>query len=469
MRARVTFEENRQARQQIVVTEIPYMVNKARLAEKIAALVNTRKIADIADIRDESSKRGGMRLVVILKKGANPHVVLNQLYKHTQLQDTFGVNMVSLVDGVPRTLGLQAMIRHYIDHQVDVTTKRTRYQLRKAQEQDHLVQGYLIALANIDEVIAIIRGSEDTADARANLMGRFELSEIQANAILDMPLKRLTRLSREELERQHQELLARIAYLGELLADPAKLLGVVKEELLGIRKKYADVRRTEIRADEGDFDIEDLIQEQDVIITVTRAGYVKRMPMETYRRQGRGGKGVIGGNLKEDDIISQVFTTTTHHWLLVFTNKGRVYRAKVHEVPEATRQAAACTSRTYRAWGSARTRRSRRSSTSRSTTPDATSCSQRRRAGSRRHGCPSTTPPRIGARRDQPGRRGRAIGTLLTDGKDDLILSPVRVRPSGSARPRTTHGPATAGVIGMKLRPGTRSSRWLRPARATAS
>ena len=456
MRARVSIEETRQARQQIVVTEIPYMVNKARLAEKIAALVNTRKIADIADIRDESSKRGGMRLVVVLKKGSNPHVVLNQLYKHTQLQDTFGVNMVSLVEGVPRTLGLQPMIRYYIDHQVDVTTKRTRYQLRKAQEQDHLVQGYLIALANIDEVIAIIRGSEDTADARANLMGRFELSEVQANAILDMPLKRLTRLSREDLERQHQELLARIAYLSELLDDPAKLLGVVKEELLEIRKKYADARRTEIRADEGDFDIEDLIQEQDVIISITRAGYVKRMPMETYRRQGRGGKGVIGGNMKADDIISQVFTTTTHHWLLVFTNKGRVYRVKVHEVPEATRQARGTYVANLPGMGFGSDEKIAAVIDLKEYESGRYLVFATKNGKVKKTPLPEYDSPRVGGLAAiNLAASDELIGTLLTDGKDDLILVSRQGQAirfgEASCRPM---GRATAGVIGMKLRDG---------------
>src|SRR5712691_870713 len=339
MRARVSIEESRQGRERLVVTEIPYMVNKARLAEKVRDLVVARRVNDIADLRDESSKRGGMRFVVELKRGANPHVVLNQLYKHTQLQDTFGVNMVALVEGVPRTLNLKQVIRHYVDHQVDVVTRRTRYELRKAEERDHIVQGLLIALANIDEVIKIIRAARDVDQARKKLMVRFELSEIQANYILDMPLRRLTRLERRKLEDEHQELLATVARLKDLLEHADKVKALVKDELLELRKKYADPRRTEIRADEGEFDIEDLIQEQDVIITITRAGYVKRLPVDTYRRQLRGGKGVIGANLKADDIITQVFTTTTHHWLLVFTNKGKVYRAKVHEVPESGRTA----------------------------------------------------------------------------------------------------------------------------------
>jgi DNA gyrase subunit A len=456
MRARVTIEENRGGNQQIVVTEIPYQVNKASVAQKIQKLYKAGVISEIrpdVGLRDESSKRGGMRLVIELKKGANPHVVLNKLYKHTQLQDTFGVNMVALVDGVPRTLGLVPMIRHYIDHQVDVTTRRTRFELAEAERRDHVVQGYLIALANIDEVIAIIRAADDTPDARSRLMERFGLSEIQSNAILDMPLKRLTRLSRDELEREHQELVALIARLTELLADPAKLLALVKEELLAIGEKYADERRTEIRGDEGDLEIEDLIQEQDVIITITRAGYVKRLAMEAYRRQGRGGKGVIGGNLKEDDIISQVFTTTTHHWLLVFTNKGKVYRVKVHEVPEATRQARG----TYVA-----------------NLPGMAFGSDERIAAVidikdyedgkylvfatknglvKKTALPEYDSPRTGLAAINLRDSDELISTLLTDGRDDLVLvsrqgQAIRFGES-SVRPM---GRQTAGVIGMRLR-----------------
>ena len=336
MRAKVEIDETRTGKQIIAITELPYMVNKARLAEKIAMLVDSGKIKDISDVRDHSS-RAGMRLVVELKRGANPHVVLNQLYKHTQLQDSFGVNMVALVDGVPRTLNLAQAIGHYIDHQVEVVTRRTKYELRRAEERDHIVQGLLIALANIDAVIKIIRGSADADEARTKLMARFKLSDIQANYILDMPLRRLTRLERTKLEDEHKELLALIRRLKALLKDPKKIRALIKEELLDIRARFADERRTQIRPDEGEFNLEDLIAEEDVVITVTRAGYVKRLPIETYRRQGRGGRGVIGANLKEEDVVKHVFTTTTHHWLLVFTNKGRVYRSKIHEVPEGSR------------------------------------------------------------------------------------------------------------------------------------
>jgi DNA gyrase subunit A len=336
MRAKVEIDETRTGKQVIAITELPYMVNKARLAEKIAGLVDGGKIKDISDIKDHSSRQG-MRLTVELKRGANPHVVLNLLYKHTQLQDNFGVNFVALVDGVPRTLNLAQAIGHYIDHQVDVVTRRTKYELRKAEERAHILEGLLIALANIDEVIKIIRASNDADEARGKLMERFKLSEIQTNYILDMPLRRLTKLERGKIEEEHRELMALIKHLTALLKDPKKLRELIKEELLDIRKRFADERRTQIRPAEGEFDIEDLIAEEDVVITVTRAGYVKRLPIETYRRQGRGGRGVIGANLKEEDVVQHVFTTTTHNWLLVLTNRGRIYRSKVHEVPEGSR------------------------------------------------------------------------------------------------------------------------------------
>ena len=338
VRAVTQIEESSSGKSKIVVTELPYQVNKARLAEKIAELVKLQKLKDIADLKDESN-REGMRLVIETKRGANPHVVLNQLYKHTQLQESFGVIMLALVDGVPRTLNLAEMVGYYVDHQVDVVTRRTRYDLRKAEERDHIVLGLLIALDHLDEVIKIIRGSQDADAARTSLMKRFKLSEIQANHILDMPLRRLTKLARTELEKEHEELLERIEYLKSLLNDPVKLRAVIKEELLEIRKKHADSRRTSIRAEDGDFDVEDLIAEEDVVITVSRAGYVKRLPMDSFKRQGRGGKGVRGQNLKEEDVVKHVFTTTTHHWMLFFTTKGRVYRVKAHEIPESGRTA----------------------------------------------------------------------------------------------------------------------------------
>jgi DNA gyrase subunit A len=338
VRAVTTIEEGPQGRSNIVVTELPYQVNKARLAEKVADLVKTGKVKDIVDVRDESSRQG-MRLVIVTKRGANASVVLNQLYKHTQLQENFGAIMLSLVEGVPRTLSLAEMIGYYVDHQVDVVTRRTRYDLRKAEERDHIVQGLLIALDHLDEVIKIIRGSADADAARKKLMSTFKLSEIQANHILDMPLRRLTKLARTELEEEHAKLLELIAYFTTLLKDPKKLRGVIKDELAEIRKKHANARRTKIRSDEGEFDVEDLIAEEDVIITVSRAGYVKRLPVDAFKKQGRGGKGVRGQNLKEEDVVKHVFTTTTHHWMLFFTTKGRVYRVKAHEIPESGRTA----------------------------------------------------------------------------------------------------------------------------------
>ncbi len=339
VRAVTTIEEGTQGRSTIVVTELPYQVNKARLAEKIADLVKSGKVKDIADVQDHSSGREGMRLVIVLKRGANPHVVLNQLYKNTQLQDSFGVIMLALVDGVPRTLNLAEMIGYYVDHQVDVVTRRTRFEKAKREDRLHIVEGLLIALDHLDEVIAIIRGSQDAEEARTKLMKKFKLSEIQANHILDMPLRRLTRLARAELDSEKKDLLERIKYLDSLLKSPVKLRGVIKDELIEIRQKYGDARRTRLRPDEGELDIEDLIAEEDVVLTVSRAGYIKRHAVDTFRRQGRGGKGIRGANLKEEDVITNVFTTTTHHWLLVFTTRGKVYRVKVHQVQDSSRTA----------------------------------------------------------------------------------------------------------------------------------
>jgi DNA gyrase subunit A len=338
VRAVTQIEESTSGKSKIVVTELPYQVNKARLAEKIADLVKTQKLKDIADLKDESN-REGMRLVIETKRGANPNVVLNQLYKHTQLQENFGIIMLALVDGVPRTLNLSEMVGYYVDHQVDVVTRRSRFDLRKAEERDHIVLGLLIALDHLDEVIKIIRGSADADAARKKLMSTFTLSEIQANHILDMPLRRLTKLARTELDKEHAELLEKIAYFTALLEDPVKLRAVIKDELLEIKKKHGDGRRTTVRADEGDFDVEDLIAEEDVLISVSRAGYVKRLPLDAFKKQHRGGKGVRGQNLKEEDVVKHVFTTTTHHWMLFFTTKGRVYRVKAHEIPESGRTA----------------------------------------------------------------------------------------------------------------------------------
>jgi DNA gyrase subunit A len=454
MRGRVVIEEGHQGRQRVVVTELPYMVNKANLARKIKDLYDARRIRDIADLRDESSGRGGMRLVVDLKRNANPQVVLNQLYKHTQLQDTFGVNMLALVDGVPRTLSLDQFIKHYIAHQVDVVTKRSRFELRKAEERDHIVLGLLIALQNIDEVIRIIRAAADADQARTRLMAKFKLSEIQANYILDMPLRRLTRLERQKLEDEHKELVATVKRLQTLLKDPKALLGVVKAELLQIRKKYADPRRTELMADQGDLEVEDLIQETDVIITITRAGYVKRLPVETYRRQGRGGRGVIGANLKADDIISQVFTTTTHHWLLVFTNRGKVYRTKVHEVPEGSRTGRGTYVANLPGMGFGGDEKIASVIDLKDYSDGRFLVFATKKGVIKKTSLAEYDSPRTGlaAINLRPG--DELIGTILSDGKDDIILvsklgQAIRFS-EGSARPM---GRPASGVIGMRLRP----------------
>jgi DNA gyrase subunit A len=452
VRAVANIEETSQGRQRIVVTELPYQVNKARLLEKIADLVRSGKLKDIADLADQSSGRGGMRVVIDLKRGANPHVVLNQLYKHTQLQENFGVIMLALVDNVPRVLNLAEMIGYYVDHQIDVVTRRTRYELRRAEERDHIVQGLLIALQHLDEVIRIIRGSQDAEEARTKLMSKFKLSEIQANHILDMPLRRLTRLARTELEQEHKDLLARIKHLKALLKDPKKIRGVIREELLEIRKKHADERRTALKADQGELDIEDLIAEEDVVITVSRAGYVKRQPLENFKRQGRGGRGIRGANLKEEDVVSHVFTTTTHHWLMFFTTKGKVYRVKVHEVPESGRTARG----TYAAnlpgvsiTGDERV----------SAVIDLKEYAEGRyllfatkKGMVKKTPLPEYDSPRTGLAAINLHAGDELIDVRLTDGKDDVFLisrrgQAIRFRETG-VRPM---GRPAAGVIGMRL------------------
>jgi DNA gyrase subunit A len=452
VRAVCTIEESSSNRQRIVVSELPYQVNKARLAEKIAELHRAGRVKDIADIKDHSSGRAGMRLVIELKRGANPQVVLNQLYKHTQLQDNFGVIMLALVDGVPRTLNLAEVTGYYVDHQVDVVTRRTRYQLRRAEERDHIVQGLLIALGNLDAVIRTIRGSQDAEEARGKLMKQFKLSEIQANHILDMPLRRLTKLAREELEQEHKDLLARIRYLKALLKDPKKIRGVVKEELLEIKKRYGNPRRTQLKADEGELDVEDLIAEEDVVITVSRAGYVKRQPIENFRRQGRGGKGIRGQNLKEEDVVRDVFTTTTHHWLLFFTSKGKVYRVKVHEVPESGRTARGTYAANLPGVGITADERVQAVIDLKEYSDGRLLLFATRQGMVKKTALPEYDSPRTGlaAINLKPG--DELIDVRLTDGKDDVFLmsrkgQTIRFR-EGLVRPT---GRQTAGVIGMRL------------------
>jgi DNA gyrase subunit A len=338
MRAVVEIEEVK-GRTQLVVTELPYQVNPDALAEKIAELVKDGRVGGISDIADESSQRTGQRLVITLRRDAVAKVVLNNLYKHTQLQDTFGANMLAIVDGVPRTLRLDEMVRYYVAHQVDVIVRRTRFQLRKKRERLHVLEGLLIALDHLDEVITLIRNSESADAARGELMSRYELSEIQATAILDMQLRRLAALERQRIIDEAAELRTDIADLEDLLASPQRQRQVISEELGEIVRRFGDERKTRLIPYEGDMSAEDLIAREDVVVTVTRGGYAKRTKTDLYRSQKRGGRGVQGAALREDDIVEHFFVTTTHHWLLFFTNRGRVYRAKAHELPEQARTA----------------------------------------------------------------------------------------------------------------------------------
>ena len=322
----------------IIVTEIPYMVNKARLIEKIAELVRDKKIDGITDLRDESD-RSGMRICIELRKDVNANVLLNQLYKHTQLQETFGVIMLALVNNEPKVLSLKELLEYYLQHQEDVVTRRTKYDLNKAEERAHILKGLLIALDNIDEVIKIIRGSRSTQVAKEGLMERFGLDDVQAQAIVDMRLRALTGLEREKLEQEYAELMKRIEELKAILADENKLLGVIKDEMLIIADKYGDDRRTSIGYDVYDLSTEDLIPVEDVVIAMTHLGYIKRMTVDNFKSQNRGGKGIKGMQTLEDDYIEDLLMTTTHHYMMFFTNKGKVYRLKTYEIPEAGRTA----------------------------------------------------------------------------------------------------------------------------------
>ena len=332
MRAVVAVEEI-QNRQCLVVTELPYQTNPDNLAQKIADLVKDGKVGGIADVRDETSSRTGQRLVIVLKRDAVAKVVLNNLYKHTDLQTNFGANMLALVDGVPRTLSIDAFIRHWVTHQIEVIVRRTKFRLRKAEERAHILRGLLKALDAIDEVIALIRRSDTVDVAREGLMGLLSIDEIQANAILEMQLRRLAALERQKIVAEHDELQAKINEYNAILASPEKQRAIVSEELAAIVDKFGDDRRSALVPFDGDMSIEDLIAEEDIVVTITNGGYVKRTKTEDYRSQKRGGKGVRGTKLKQDDIVDHFFVSTTHHWLLFFTNKGRVYRAKAYELP----------------------------------------------------------------------------------------------------------------------------------------
>lgn len=338
LRAKANIETLKNDRENIVITEIPYQVNKANLIEKIADLVREGKINDISNIRDESD-RDGLRIVIELKRDAQPPVILNQLFKHTQMQVTFGVIMLALVNGVPKVLTLQEMMKHFLDHRMDVLIRRTKYELDAAEKRAHILEGYIIALDNIDEVIETIKKSRDVETAKNNLMKKFKLSEIQAKAILDMRLQRLTGLERKKIEDEYKETIKLIERLRGILESENKRKQIIKEELLAIKEKYADERRTEIIHDYKEFSLEDIIAEEDVVVTISHQGFIKRFPVSGYRRQSRGGKGVTGVSTKDDDFIEHMFIASTHQYILFFTDRGRCYWLKVHEVPEGGRTA----------------------------------------------------------------------------------------------------------------------------------
>jgi len=339
MRAQVAFEEARRDRVAIIVSELPYQVNKATLLEKIADLVKDKRIDGIADLRDESD-RDGMRIYIEIKNDANPHTVLNNLFKHTAMQLAFNLNMLALVDGQPQTLPLKSVIAHHIEHRREIVRRRTEYDLGKARDRAHVLEGLKIALDHLDEVIRTIRESADVETARTNLMARFGLSEIQAQAILDMRLARLAALERKKIEDEYLAVIQLIAELEDILANPTRVLGIIKDELTELKRKYAGERRTRVVDDSSrELTDEDLIADEDVVVTISRRGYIKRQPVATYRRQGRGGKGIIGHVTREEDAVDSLLVANTHDWALFFTNRGRVFSAKVHSVPDASRQA----------------------------------------------------------------------------------------------------------------------------------
>ena len=345
VRGRAHIEPMERGKERIIVTEMPFQVYKgdgrgdgSGLMQKIVEQVQNGRLKEISDLRDESDK-SGIRLVIELKRDAIPKVVLNKLYKHTQLQTTFGVNMVALVDGVPRTLGLLPIVKNYVDHQTDIIVRRTKYELREKEARLHILEGLLVAIENIDEVIELIRASSDPDVARDGLMERFELTRIQAQAILDLRLQRLTALQTNEIKTEHADVVERIAWLRDILGDEAKVMGLIREELLEIRDRYGDERRTQITHSEDEIDIEDLIADQQMVIAITHSGYIKTLPLATYRQQKRGGVGVTGMDMKDEDYIEHLFVSSTHDYLLFFTNRGKVYRQKVYELPEAQRTA----------------------------------------------------------------------------------------------------------------------------------
>lgn len=336
VRGRVHIEQTKKGKQQIIVNEIPYQVNKTTLIEKIVETVKDKRIEGISDLRDESDK-SGMRIVIEVKREADPNIVVNQLFKHSQLESTFGVIMIALVNGVPRTLNLKEIISEFVKHRYDVVVKRAKYELKKAEERAHILEGLLIALDNLDAVIKLIRASRDVPTAKAGLIEKFGLTEIQAQAILEMRLQRLTALEREKIKAEHKELVEKIKHLKELLGNDTLIYGVIKDELKEVKKKYNDERRTEISSEISDLEIEDLIAEEENVISITHSGYIKRLPVITYRKQNRGGRGVTGMNLKEEDFVKHLFISSTHNYIMFFSNYGKVYRLKVYEIPEGSK------------------------------------------------------------------------------------------------------------------------------------
>ncbi|MEY9838494.1 DNA gyrase subunit A [Streptacidiphilus sp. EB103A] len=460
MRAVVEVEEI-QGRQCLVITELPYQVNPDNLALKIADLVKDGRVGGIADVRDESSSRTGQRLVIVLKRDAVAKVVLNNLYKHTDLQTNFGANMLALVDGVPRTLAVDAFIRHWVNHQVEVIVRRTTFRLRKAEERAHILRGLLKALDAIDEVIATIRRSQTVEESRRGLMALLAIDELQANAILEMQLRRLAALEHQKITAEYDELMAKINEYNAILASPDRQRAIIAEELAVIVEKYGDDRRSTLIPYEGDMSVEDLIAEEDIVVTITRGGYVKRTRSDLYRSQKRGGKGVRGAQLKQDDIVDHFFVTTTHNWILFFTNKGRVYRAKGYELPDAGRDARGQHVANLLAFQPGEHIAQVMAVRTYEAAPYLILAT--------REGLVKKTPlkdydsPRSGGliainlRTDEEGRDDELIGAVLVSAEDDLLLvskkaQAIRFTPTDEAlRPMSR---ATSGVKGMSFREG---------------
>ncbi len=459
VRARAHAEELRGGKSAIVVSELPYTVKKGGdegVIAKIAELVKSGTLSEVSRIRDLSDK-SGMRMQIELKRDAIPQVVLNKLYKHTQLQTTFGYNAVALVDGVPRTLSLLELCRHYLDFQRDVVVRRSKYELRKAEARAHVLEGYLIALANLDAVIALIRAAEDTEAAREGLMREFELTEVQAQAILELRLRALTALEQRRVEEEHKDLTERIAELRAILGDEARVMGIVREELLELKEVYGkgDERRTEIVAAEGELELEDLIAEEDMVIAITRSGYIKRLPVTTYREQRRGGKGVMGMDLKEEDYIEHLFVASTHDYILFFTTRGKVYRLKVHELPLGTRQSkgrAIVNLLPFRQDEQVRAVIRTRDFSEAKYLVLATRKGIVKKTEFGQYNTPLKSEGIIAVNL----REGdELVDAFLTHGEDDILLVSRKGQairfPNDAARPM---GRATGGVIGMKLRAG---------------